>query len=83
VQAVGQRAARRCTRGAVGGDTIGAVAGSQNGGDDAMARDRRSGKAAVLRAALRRDADSAVAPLTAHTRRTASVILADRSLFPG
>jgi len=78
VQAVGQRAARRCTRGAVGRDTIGAVAWAQNGGDDAMPRERRFGSAA----ALRRDADPAVAPLTAHTRRTASVILADRSLFP-
>jgi DNA-binding GntR family transcriptional regulator len=38
---------------------------------------------AILDAALRRDADAAVALLTAHYQRTASVILADRSLFPG
>jgi hypothetical protein len=76
VQAVGQRAARRCTRGAV---TIGAAAWAQNGGDDTLPSEGRFGSAP----ALRRDADPAVAPLTAHTRRTASVILADRSLFPG
>lgn len=38
---------------------------------------------AILDAALRRDADAAVALLTAHYQRTAGVILADRGLFPG
>lgn len=37
---------------------------------------------AILNAALRRDADAAVELLLAHYRRTASVILEDRTLFP-
>lgn len=51
-------------------------------GRSLAARDVDAEHREILEATLRRDADAAVALLTAHYWRTARVILEDRSLFP-